>query len=91
MELKTGYKQTEVGVIPEDWGLKPLNSLSSFITKGATPTTFGFKWEQNGIVFLRNECVSERGLDLAQSMYISEEAHKVLNRSEIKSNDILIT
>ena len=24
MEVKPGYKQTEVGVIPEDWDVKPL-------------------------------------------------------------------
>ena len=27
--MKTGYKQTEVGVIPEDWEVKPLGSLLS--------------------------------------------------------------
>jgi type I restriction enzyme S subunit len=29
MELKPGYKQTEVGVIPEDWLVKPLKKVSS--------------------------------------------------------------
>jgi type I restriction enzyme S subunit len=29
MELKPGYKQTEVGVIPEDWELLPLGSLAN--------------------------------------------------------------
>jgi len=27
MEVKPGYKQTEVGVIPEDWGVKPLGEI----------------------------------------------------------------
>lgn len=27
MEVKRGYKQTEVGVIPEDWDVKPLRSV----------------------------------------------------------------
>ena len=30
MEVKPGYKQTEVGVIPEDWGLTPLGDLFVF-------------------------------------------------------------
>ncbi|MDL1984055.1 MAG: restriction endonuclease subunit S [Deltaproteobacteria bacterium] len=30
MELKKGYKQTEVGVIPEDWEIFPLGELFSF-------------------------------------------------------------
>jgi type I restriction enzyme S subunit len=91
MELKPGYKQTEVGVIPEDWELESLEQLSAFITKGATPTTYGFKWESQGVLFLRSECVSENGLDLSQSMYISAAAHSVLRRSQVCDGDLLIT
>ena len=38
MELKAGYKRTEVGVIPEDWDAVPLNSIGQFkngINKGS--------------------------------------------------------
>jgi type I restriction enzyme S subunit len=31
MEVKPGYKQTEVGVIPADWEVRPLDGLASFI------------------------------------------------------------
>lgn len=30
MEVRSGYKQTEVGVIPDDWALKPLGELFTF-------------------------------------------------------------
>ncbi|MBL1179073.1 restriction endonuclease subunit S [Pantanalinema sp. GBBB05] len=86
-----GYKETEVGIIPDDWILKPLEKVSAFITKGSTPTTYGFSWTQDGILFLRSECVSENGLDLSQSMFISEKAHSALSRSELRSGDLLIT
>ena len=33
MEVKPGYKQTEVGVIPEDWEVEPLSSIAS-LTNG---------------------------------------------------------
>ncbi len=33
-EMKAGYKQTDIGVIPEDWGVKQLSSLGGF-SKGA--------------------------------------------------------
>ena len=91
MELRPGYKQTEVGVIPCGWELAPLSRLSAFITKGSTPTTYGFKWEPTGVLFLRSECVSEDGLDLKQSMFISPIAHAALRRSEVRDGDILIT
>jgi len=38
MELKPGYKQTEVGVIPEDWEVKPLSALSTEIGDGIHST-----------------------------------------------------
>jgi type I restriction enzyme S subunit len=30
MELKSGYKQTDIGVIPEEWEAKPLSELGQF-------------------------------------------------------------
>lgn len=37
MEVTPGYKQTEIGVIPEDWELKELGNIAS-ITSGGTPS-----------------------------------------------------
>lgn len=68
-----------------------LEQVSSFITKGATPTTYGFGWTSEGIVFLRSECVSTNGLDLAQSMFISKQAHEALGRSAVSVGDLLMT
>jgi type I restriction enzyme S subunit len=38
MEVKPGYKQTEVGVIPEDWEVKALGEIAPIAT-GMTPPT----------------------------------------------------
>ena len=48
VEMKSGYKMTEVGVIPEDWEVKELSSISeiksgkrlpkgSLVTSSKTP------------------------------------------------------
>jgi type I restriction enzyme, S subunit len=37
MEMKPGYKQTEVGMIPEDWNATSLGSLARGIYRGASP------------------------------------------------------
>lgn len=74
-----------------EWEVKRLESISVFITKGSTPTTYGFGWVTQGVLFLRSECVSASGLDLSQAMFISEAAHTTLRRSEIKAGDILMT
>lgn len=68
-----------------------LGEISTPITKGATPTTYGFEWQASGVPFLRSECVSEKGLDMRQSMFISSEAHASLQRSQVVEGDILLT
>jgi type I restriction enzyme S subunit len=40
MELKPGYKQTEVGIIPEDWGMKRLGDLGT-VVRGGSPRPAG--------------------------------------------------
>ena len=37
MDVRPGYKQTEVGVIPEDWEVVPLSSTARRISRGASP------------------------------------------------------
>ena len=39
MELKEGYKQTEIGVIPEDWEVKKLGEVAD-VVGGGTPSSF---------------------------------------------------
>ena len=38
MELKAGYKMTEVGVIPKDWEVKSFGDLTEKIIGGGTPS-----------------------------------------------------
>jgi type I restriction enzyme S subunit len=32
MNIKTGYKQTEIGVIPEDWEVSPIGNVCEIVT-----------------------------------------------------------
>ena len=68
-----------------------LDDVSSFITKGATPTTYGFEWVDFGIPFFRNNSIKDNFFVYGDFSYISEEAHAVLSRSEIHAKDILIS
>jgi type I restriction enzyme S subunit len=88
-QLLTG--KTRLPGFSGGWETVRLADVSAFITKGSTPTTYGFEWQSSGVMFLRSECVSPRGLDLAQSMFISAKAHHVLRRSAVQSGDLLIT
>jgi type I restriction enzyme S subunit len=77
-------------VNPCNWPVENLGKHSDWITKGGTPTTYGYKWEKSGILFLRSECITTTGLNLAGSMRISEKAHEFMQRSHILPGDILI-
>ena len=88
-QLLTGH--VRLRAFSRTWERERLEALTAFITKGSTPTTYGYKWEKDGILFLRSECISEAGLDLGQSMFISEKAHAALRRSEVQEGDIVIT
>ncbi|WP_168795288.1 restriction endonuclease subunit S [Paraburkholderia aromaticivorans] len=85
--------ETIVGRVPVSWKIKTLEEISNFITKGGTPTTYGFEWadEGDGIPFLRSECVTDAGFNPKGMNYISAEAHVQMSRSEIKPGDLLMS
>ena len=43
--VNQGYKQTEVGMIPEDWDLKHLNDFGDVISGGTPSTSVGEYWD----------------------------------------------
>ena len=84
--------ESELGMIPQGWKVKQLVSLSEKITKGTTPTTLGEKFTEQGVAFLRVECIQDDiGIDKAKALFISAETHKKLKRSQLAENDILVT
>jgi type I restriction enzyme, S subunit len=54
-EVKPGYKQTEVGVIPEDWNTHCLGEITIKVGSGITPTGGQRVYQQEGHPFLRSQ------------------------------------
>ena len=73
-----------------DWEQRKLGNISAFITKGSTPTTYGYHWVDYGIPFFRNDSIQENTFVYGNYSYISNEANDALKRSEITAKDILI-
>ena len=67
-----------------------MGEICDFITKGATPTTYGFSWQPDGVPFFRNDSIKDNVFVFGEFSYISEAANEVLKRSEVHGNDILI-
>lgn len=69
-----------------------LSEIAELITKGTTPTTLGYEFQDDGINFLKIECFDENGNFMDDKVaHISEECHEKLKRSQLKAGDILFS
>lgn len=85
------FKNTEIGRIPEEWEVVLLNDITSVITKGTTPTTYGYNFEEEGINFIKIESINDTNGTLNQNTFskISKECNEKLSRSILEEEDIL--
>ena len=69
-----------------------LSEVATLITKGTTPTTLGFEFQETGINFLKIECFEENGDFIPEKVaHISEECNDKLKRSQLAEGDILFS
>ncbi|MFT7385514.1 MAG: type I restriction enzyme S subunit [Nonlabens sp.] len=76
----------------EDWIECELETVASKITKGSTPTSYGYKFQTSGINFIKIENV-KKGIINTSGMvnFISKEAHDSQERSKLSKDDILFS
>ncbi len=84
MELNQGYKQTEVGVIPEDWQVKTMAEAGENII-GLTYNPKDVK--EYGHLVLRSSNIQNNKLAFENNVFVEMELPK---RVIVKENDILI-
>lgn len=77
--IRAGYKQTEVGVIPEDWEVKSLGELAS-VTAGGTPSRANPLYWNGDIPWITTTEVDSVSIDCAEQ-FITKEG---LNNSAAK-------
>lgn len=89
---KVRMVDSELGSIPEGWSVQPLESLTSVVTKGTTPTTLGRQFQQTGINFIKVESLTESGVIIVHKLAkIDVETHGLLKRSQLAEGDILFS
>lgn len=78
--------------MPKNWKTYKLSEVSELITKGTTPSTYGYKFIDKGINYIKSDSTSYDGnLDSSVFVSISEEAHEKLKRSQLQEDDILFS
>lgn len=69
-----------------------VSDVKSIVTKGATPTTLGYKFDVNGTInFIKVENITDNGDFLGPFDKISEECNLAMLRSELQAEDILVS
>jgi len=88
MELKPGYKQTEVGMIPEDWEVQPLASLTEKIMVGiASAATHAYRIK--GVPMFRNQNIKPGLLDDEDLLFVDAEYEKTFRNKRLRGGDLL--
>ena len=88
MELREGYKQTEVGMIPDDWEVFLLARVCSKITDGTHDTP---KPINPGVPFLTAIHVKENKIDFNDCYYLPQKIHdEIYKRCNPERNDVLM-
>ncbi|WP_122739753.1 restriction endonuclease subunit S [Pseudomonas viridiflava] len=95
MAVKSGYKQTEVGVIPEDWETLTVLDVSRQIIdyRGRTPRKLGMSWGGGDIPALSAGNVRMGFIDFSQECYLGSEAlySRWMTRGDVEKDDIAFT
>lgn len=90
MNVRLSYKQTEVGVIPEDWEVKRLKHISPTQSVGLVinPSTY---FDKSGTVpMLVGSNVSENSIDSTKSNRITNESNEKLPASRLFAGDLVV-
>ena len=89
MEVKSGYKLTKVGVIPEEWDIKALKSISPRQSVGLVinPSTY---FDKAGTVpLLVGSHVSENSIDSTTANRITKTSNETLSASRLAAGDLV--
>jgi len=96
MELKVGYKQTEVGVIPEDWALDSIDSVPPKGGRnGIVDGPFGsnlktIHYRKSGIPIITSGYVTEGSFFASSYLYVDKEKFEEEKRSAVTGGDIVM-
>ena len=90
MEVKPGYKQTEVGVIPEEWDVRTMDSLTSLMTNGFVGTaTSAYVDSEDGVLYVQGYNVQENGFNFHGIKRVSRSFHGRNQKSRLRPGDLL--
>lgn len=91
MELKPGYKMTEVGLIPENWEVKPLNKIAEVTSGKRLPAGYSVIKNKTPYPYIRVSDMYPGGVSVENIMYVPTDAAKYIKSYRIYIEDIFIS
>ena len=90
-----GYKQTDVGVIPEGWDVVSIIQASSQIMdyRGRTPKKLGMEWGGGDIPALSAGNIKSGYIDFGAECYFGSEClyRRWMTKGDVQKDDIVFT
>ena len=90
MEVRPGYKRTEVGIIPEDWDVATIGDKAEKVGSGITPTGGQRVYRIEGRPFMRSQNVGWGNLLLDDVAFIDDATHSTFPETEIQLDDVFL-
>jgi type I restriction enzyme, S subunit len=88
--VRAGYKLTEVGLIPSDWGVKTLDSLTLLMTNGFVGiATSAYVETEDGVLYIQGYNVEANGFNLHGIKRVSKAFHLLHLKSCLREGDLL--
>src|SRR5579872_7045611 len=74
------------------WRSAKVEEITTVVTKGTTPTTYGMPFTESGVNFIKAEALNgDTSLDRSGFDFIAPNTHEKLKRSILEEGDVLIT
>ncbi|MCO6163686.1 restriction endonuclease subunit S [Flavobacterium sp. NRK F7] len=95
MELKEGYKQTEIGIIPSDWEVKTVNELIDLLTDFDANGSFSSVAENVNVFDYQHFAWYVRSTDLENNTnitnvrYVDEPSYNFLKKTALYGGELL--
>ncbi|MCT7557246.1 restriction endonuclease subunit S [Aliarcobacter butzleri] len=91
MSIKSGYKQTEIGIIPEDWEVVELDNILEKFQNGYAFSSEGYV--ETGVPIISMANISLKGtfqFDYEKAKYWAEEELDNLKQYQLEKGDLII-
>jgi len=90
MELRSGYKKTEVGVLPDEWGVETLGAITTLLTNGFVGTVTNFYTKHDdGVLYIQGYNVEANGYNLHGIKRVTKAFHLQHQKSCLQEGDLL--